>query len=114
MPRAWAATLGRDLLSEASSSGNPAPGPPIQLERGECPLGDTRHQAPLLLLRAKIDQRLRRMEIRRPDDAGRGARLADLAHTGEVCGVAEPRAAISLGHKDRIEAERVDRVDIVP
>src|SRR5713226_8835973 len=54
------------------------------------------------------------MEIRRPDDAGRGARLADLAHTGKVRGIAEPRAAISLGHKDRIEAERVDRVDIVP
>ena len=34
MPSAWAATLGRDLLREASSSGSPAPGPPTRLARG--------------------------------------------------------------------------------
>src|ERR1700730_15837622 len=54
------------------------------------------------------------MEIRRPDDAGRSARLADLAHTGEVRGIAEPGPAIGLGYKDCVEAERVDRADIFP
>jgi hypothetical protein len=83
-------------------------------QRCQRPLGDARQQSLLLLLVAEIDQRLHRMEIRRPDDAGRGARLADLAHASEIGGVGEASSAMRLGHKDRIEAERVDRPDIVP
>ena len=83
-------------------------------QRRERSIGDTRQQAPLLLLVAEVDQRLHRVEIRRPDDAGRRAGPADFAHTGEIGRVAEPGPAIRLRHEHRIEAERIDRADVVP
>src|ERR1700751_597016 len=81
---------------------------------GERSLGDTRQKPQLLLLGPKIDQWLCRVKIRRPDDAGRGAGAAQLAHAGEIGGIAQNSPAISLGDEDRIETERVDRIDIVP
>ncbi len=54
------------------------------------------------------------MEIGRPDDAGRRAGLRDLAHAGKVDEIGERRAAIGLRDEHRVEAERVDVLDIVP
>ena len=81
-------------------------------QRQQRSLGDARQQAPLLFLAAEIDQWLRRVEIGRPDDPGRGAGGGNLAHAGEIGGVAHPGAAVRLGHEHRVEAERVNRLDI--
>jgi hypothetical protein len=83
-------------------------------ERYECAFGDARQPAFFLLFAAEIDERARAMEIRRPYDARRGARLADLAAAGEVHGIREPRAAVLLGHEHRVQPQLVDVAHVVP
>ena len=83
-------------------------------ERYQAARRHARQQALLLRLAAIGDHRLDAVESGRPDDAGGGAGLADLAHAGEIGAVGHGRAAVGLGNEHRVQPERVDRLDIVP
>ena len=56
-------------------------------ERGQSAFRDARHQPLLLLLGAPIDEGFHRVVIGGPADSRGRARLADLAHTGEIGGI---------------------------
>ena len=83
-------------------------------QRPDRPFRDPRQQPLFLFLAAEIDQRLGRVKIGRPDDAGRGAGLRDFAHAGKIGGIGQPRSAIGFGHEHRVEPECINRADIVP
>jgi hypothetical protein len=82
-------------------------------QRCERPFGEARQEALLLRFGAEVDQRLHRVEVGRPDDAGRRARFRDLAHAFEVGGIRQRRTAVFLRDEHRIQSQRVDRFDVL-
>src|SRR5690606_2115263 len=73
-----------------------------------------RQQATLLLFRRELNDGLGRVEVRGPDDAGRGAGHSDLAQTLDVGGERHAGAAISFRYEHPVQLETVERGDVVP
>ena len=55
-----------------------------------------------------------RVEGGGPDDGGRGARLRHHLDDLQIERIAQGGAAIGFRHEDRVQAERSDRLDVVP
>ena len=83
-------------------------------QRAKAPFGDARQQAGALLVGAEIDQRLHAVEGGGIDDARRRACFRDDRDDLQVEGIGHPRAAEFLRHEDGVEAEFVDRRDVLP
>ena len=83
-------------------------------QRYQPAFGHARQQAALLLLAAVGDHRLDAVEAGRPDNAGGGAGLADLAHARKIGAVGHGRAAVGLRNEHGVQTEPVDRFYIVP
>ena len=77
-------------------------------QRGQAAFGDARQEALLLFLVAEFDQGFDGMEIGGPDDAGGGAGRGDFAHTGQIAGIGQRRAAIGFGNEHGVQPQGVD------
>jgi hypothetical protein len=53
------------------------------------------------------------VKVGRPDDPGRRARFRNLENAVEIRCIGKRRAAVCLGNEHRVQAQRVDRVDVL-
>ena len=82
-------------------------------QRGKAAVDHHRQQSLLLRFGSEVDQWLDRVEVGRPDHARGRTGPGQFSHALEIGGVRHRRTPVGLGDEHGVEAQRVDRVDVV-